>query len=350
MALEELPAESNLRFDLEQINNAAHRGKDLVQQVLTFSREVDFENKPIQLQPVVTEALNLIRASFAPGVEISQQYDQKIGSVLANPTHIHQIMMNLCTNASHAMMKTGGILKVKLDAAKIDQKTADKIPNLKKGEYVRLTISDTGHGMDLKTKERIFEPFFTRKEVGSGSGLGLSVVHGIVNNYGGAIVVDSTPGKGTTFMIYLPKYGNDTSESDKSDKKPLKGDEYILFVDDEPEITFMGKKMLENLGYKVSISSNSTSALEEFKKEPDRYSLLVTDQSMPDISGTELAAMMKEIRPELKVIIITGYSENLSDEILFQSGVSEVILKPMKLDDFSEVIRRVLDKNIKQTL
>jgi signal transduction histidine kinase/ActR/RegA family two-component response regulator len=350
MALEELPAESNLRFDLEQINNAAHRGKDLVQQVLTFSREVDFENKPIQLQPVVTEALNLIRASFAPGVEISQQYDQKIGSVLANPTHIHQIMMNLCTNASHAMMKTGGILKVKLDSAKIDQKTADKIPNLKKGEYVRLTISDTGHGMDLKTKERIFEPFFTRKEVGSGSGLGLSVVHGIVNNYGGAIVVDSTPGKGTTFMIYLPKYGNDTSESDKSDKKPLKGDEYILFVDDEPEITFMGKKMLENLGYKVSISSNSTSALEEFKKEPDRYSLLVTDQSMPDISGTELAAMMKEIRPELKVIIITGYSENLSDEILFQSGVSEVILKPMKLDDFSEVIRRVLDKNIKQTL
>ena len=350
MALEELPAESNLRFDLEQINNAAHRGKDLVQQVLTFSREVDFENKPIQLQPIVTEALNLIRASFPPGVEISQQYDQKIGSVLANPTHIHQIMMNLCTNANHAMMKTGGILKVRLDAAKIDQKTADKIPNLKKGEYIRLTISDTGHGMDLKTKERIFEPFFTRKEVGSGSGLGLSVVHGIVNNYGGAIVVDSTPGKGTTFMIYLPKYGDDTLDSDKSDKKPLKGDEYILFVDDEPEITFMGKKMLENLGYKVSISSNSTSALEEFKKEPDRYSLLVTDQSMPDISGTELAAKMKEIRPELRVIIITGYSENLSDEILAQSGVSEVILKPMKMDDFSKVIRRVLDKNIKQTL
>jgi len=347
MALEELPAESNLRFDLEQINNAAHRGKDLVQQVLTFSREVDFENKPIQLQPIVTEALNLIKASFPPGVEISQQYDQKIGSVLANPTHIHQIMMNLCTNASHAMMKTGGVLKVRLDAAKIDQKMADKIPNLKKGEYIRLTISDTGHGMDLKTKERIFEPFFTRKEVGSGSGLGLSVVHGIVNNYGGAIVVDSTPGKGTTFMIYLPKYGDNTSESDKSDKKPLKGDEYILFVDDEPEITFMGKKMLENLGYKVSISSNSTSALEEFKKEPERYSLLVTDQTMPDISGTELAALMKEIRPELRVIIITGYSENLSDEILLQSGVSEVILKPMKLDDFSKVIRRVLDKNIK---
>lgn len=350
MALEELPAESNLRFDIEQINKAAHRGKDLVQQVLTFSREVDFENKPIQLQPIVTEALNLIKASFPPGVEINQQYDQKIGTVLADPTHIHQIMMNLCTNANHAMMKTGGILNVKLDAVKIDQKTADKIPNLKKGEYIRLTISDTGHGMDLKTKERIFEPFFTRKEVGSGSGLGLSVVHGIINNYGGAIVVDSTPGKGTTFMIYLPKYGDDTLESDKSDKRPLKGDEYILFVDDEPEITFMGKKMLENLGYKVTISSNSISALEEFKRDPDRYSLLVTDQSMPNISGTELAVMMKEIRPGLRVIIITGYADNLSDESLAQSGISEVILKPMILDDFSKIIRRVLDKNIKQTI
>jgi signal transduction histidine kinase/ActR/RegA family two-component response regulator len=350
MALEELPVESNLRFDLEQINNAAHRGKDLVQQVLTFSREVDFENKPIQLQPIVTEALNLIKASFPPGVEINQQYDQKIGTVLADPTHIHQIMMNLCTNANHAMMKTGGILNVKLDAVKIDQKTADKIPNLKKGEYIRLTISDTGHGMDLKTKERIFEPFFTRKEVGSGSGLGLSVVHGIINNYGGAIVVDSIPGRGTTFMIYLPKYGSDTLESDKAYKKPLKGDEYILFVDDEPEITFMGKKMLENLGYKVTITTNSISALEEFRKDPDKYSLLVTDQSMPNITGTELAVMMKEIRPGLRVIIITGYADNLSDETLAQSGISEVILKPMILDDFSKIIRRVLDKNIKQTL
>jgi len=345
MALEELPAESNLRFDIEQINNAAHRGKNLVQQVLTFSREVDFENKPIRLQPIIAEALNLIKASFPPGVVINQHFEEKIGTVLADSTHIHQIVMNLCMNANHAMMKTGGTLDVRLDEVKLDQRSAEKIPKLKKGEYIRLTISDTGHGMDIKTKERIFEPFFTRKEVGSGSGLGLSVVHGIINNYGGAIIVESTPGKGTTFMIYLPKYGADTLESDKSDIKPLKGDEQILFVDDEPEITFMGKKMLENLGYKVSISSSSISALKEFKKDPDRYSLLVTDQSMPDISGTELAVLMKEIQPSLKIIIITGYADNLSDEDLSKSGISEVILKPMILDDFSKVIRRVLDKN-----
>jgi signal transduction histidine kinase/ActR/RegA family two-component response regulator len=345
MALEELPEESNLRFDIEQINNAAHRGKDLVQQVLTFSREVDFANKPIQLEPIVAEALNLIKASFPPGVEITQHFDQKIGTVLADPIHIHQIVMNLCTNANHAMMKTGGTLDVRLESVKLDQKTADKIPNLKKGSYIRLTISDTGHGMDIKTKERIFEPFFTKKEVGSGSGLGLSVVHGIISNYGGAIVVDSSPGKGSTFIIYLPKYAGELLEPDKLSKKLLKGDEYILFVDDEPEITFMGKKMLENLGYKVTISSNSLSALKEFYSKPTKYSLLVTDQNMPNMTGTELASKMKSIQPDLKVIIITGYSDTLSEEVLEETGISEVILKPMILDDFSKIIRRVLDKS-----
>jgi signal transduction histidine kinase/ActR/RegA family two-component response regulator len=348
MAREELPEESNLRFDIEQINNAALRGKDLVQQILTFSREVDFEKKPIQLQPIVAEALNLLKSSLPPSVEIRQNLDSRIGTVLADPTHIHQIVMNLCTNANHAMMKTGGILEVKLDAIRIDQKSIEKIPNLKKGDYIRLIISDTGYGMDIKTKERIFEPFFTRKEVGSGSGLGLSVVHGIINNYGGAVGVDSTPGEGTTFTVYLPEHGGDPLDSYKSDKKPVKGNEHILFVDDEPEITFMGKKMLENLGYSVSIQSDSLSALEEFNNDPKKYSLLVTDQSMPNISGTELASRMKEICPGLKVIIITGFADNLSEEELSQSGISEVILKPMRLDDFSNVIRRVLDNdNIK---
>jgi signal transduction histidine kinase/ActR/RegA family two-component response regulator len=343
MALEELPEESNLRFDIEQINNAAIRGKDLVQQILTFSREVDFKKKPIHLQPIISEALNLLKASVPTGVVIKQNLDPRIGTVLADPTHIHQIVMNLCTNANHAMMATGGILEVKLDAVKIDHRQADKIRNLKKGEYVRLTISDTGYGMDLKTKERIFEPFFTRKEVGSGSGLGLSVVHGIVNNYGGAIEVESSPGKGTIFRIYLPKAGSDPGGSGKTDKKPLKGVEHILFVDDEPEITFMGKKMLENLGYKVTTKSDSISALEEFKSSPDKYALLVTDQNMPAMAGTDLAIKMREIKPKLKVIVITGFADNLSDEVLSKSGIAEVILKPMILEDFSKVIRRVLD-------
>jgi CheY-like chemotaxis protein len=247
------------------------------------------------------------------------------------------------------MMQTGGVLDIKLDAVKIDKKYAPLIPSLKYGDYVRLTISDTGYGMDLKTKERIFEPFFTRKEVGSGSGLGLSVVHGIVNNYGGAIVVDSNPGTGTIFTIYLPKYGNDTLDQYKSDQKPIKGNEHILFVDDESEITFMGKKMLENLGYKVTIKSDSLSALEEFRKNPEMFSLLVTDQSMPFMTGTELSVHMKAINPSLNVIVITGLADNLSEEELLRSGISEVILKPMRMDDFSKTIRKVLDINKIQT-
>ncbi len=345
MALEELPEESNLRFDIEQINNAAVRGKDLVQQILTFSREVDVVKKPIRLQPIISEALNLLKASFPPGVVIKQNLDPMIGTVLADPTHIHQIVMNLCTNASHAMIRTGGLLEVKLEAVSFNLKEAEKIRNLKKGDYIRLSISDTGHGMDLKTKERIFEPFFTRKEVGSGSGLGLSVVHGIINNLGGAIGVDSTPGKGTTFTIYLPKHDSAGSDQDKLDKKPLKGSEHIMFVDDEPEITYLGKKMLENLGYKVTIKTDSESALEDFTNDPEKYALLVTDQNMPGILGTDLAIKMKEVRPELKVIIITGFADNLSGEVLARSGISDVILKPMVLDDFSKVIRRVLDSN-----
>jgi CheY-like chemotaxis protein len=345
MALEELPEESNLRFDMEQINNAALRGKDLVQQILTFSREVDFKKKPIRLQPIVSEALNLLKASFPPGIVIKQNLDPRIGTVMADPTHIHQIVMNLCTNANHAMMDSGGTLEVKLDAAKVDQRHSEKTRNLKKGDYIRLTISDTGYGMDLKTKERIFEPFFTRKEVGSGSGLGLSVVHGIINNYGGAIEVESALGKGTTFKIYLPKYGSDPMGLDKSDKKPLKGDEHILFVDDEPEITFLGKKMLENLGYKVSIKSDSLAALDDFMLDPEKYALLVTDQNMPGIPGTDLARKMKQVSPGLKVIIITGFADNLSEEVLTKCGVAEVILKPMIMDDFSKMIRSVLDNN-----
>jgi len=344
MALEELPDESTLRFDIEQINIAATRGKDLVQQILTFSREVNFDKKPIQLNFVVIEVLNLLKASFPPGIEIRQHLDPNIGTILADSTHIHQIIMNLCTNAIYAMMKSGGILEVSLDVVIVKQALAKKVPNLKKGKYVRFVLSDTGHGMDRKTKERIFEPFFTRKEVGSGSGLGLSVVHGIVNNYEGAISVDSVVGKGTTFTIYLPQYGTSPLNQNESSKTISKGNEHILFVDDEQEITFMGKKMLENLGYKVTIKSDSVSALEEFKTSPMKYSLLVTDQTMPKMFGTELAAKMKEIRPDLKVIIITGYIEKLSEELVTKGEISEIIMKPIMLSDFSKVVRKVLDE------
>jgi signal transduction histidine kinase len=345
MALEEIPEDSNLRFDLEQINNAAARGKELVQQILTFSREVNVEKKPVKLDQIVVEVINLIKASLPHAIEIRKSIDSGVGIILADPVHIHQIIMNLCTNAIHAMKNRGGILDIKVDSVLVDQKTTKKINNLKVGVYARIRLSDTGHGMDRRTKERIFEPFFTRKEVGSGTGLGLSVVHGIVGNYNGAITVDSTPGKGTLFTVYLPYNISDPVNEIKSLDQLPRGVEHILFVDDEQDITFMGKKMLEQLGYKVTTRTNTSEAFEEFKRNPGKYSLLVTDQTMPKMLGTELAGKMRKINPNLKVIIITGYIDKLSDATKSKTGSYEMILKPIKLSEFSKVIRKVLDEN-----
>lgn len=199
--------------------------------------------------------------------------------------------------------------------------------------------------MDRRTKERIFEPFFTKKEVGSGTGLGLSVVHGIVSNYEGAITVDSTPRKGTLFTVYLPQHNSDQVNEMDLSSLPTRGVEHILFVDDEQDITFMGKRMLENLGYKVTTKTDSNDAFDEFKASPMRFSLLVTDQKMPKMLGTELAGKMRRINPELKVIIITGYVDKLSEEAISKNGTFEVIMKPIKLSEFSKVIRKVLDEN-----
>lgn len=345
MALEELPEESTLRFDMEQINNAAIRGKDLVQQILTFSREVNVERKPVRLDQVVVEVTNLLKASLPHGIEIVQSISPATGTILADPIHIHQIIMNLCTNAIHAMRNTGGVLDIKLDTVNIDQKLAKQVNNLKIGNYVRMRLSDTGHGMDRRTKERIFEPFFTRKEVGSGSGLGLSVVHGIVTNYEGAITVESTSGKGTSFTVYLPQHISDPVNEKDSSSLLTRGIEHILFVDDELDITFMGKKMLENLGYNVTTKTDSNEALEEFKANPMKFSLLVTDQTMPKMHGTELAEKMRKINPGLKVIIITGYIDKLSEEIISNNGTFEIMMKPIKLSEFSKVIRKALDEN-----
>lgn len=349
MALEELSEESVLRYDIEQINSAATRGKDLVQQILTFSRQVDFDKKPLQLDEVVKEVLKLIRASFPSNIEIRQELSTDCGTVLADATQMHQIIMNLCTNAYHAMMSNGGELLVKLDKAKVGARNLNGSAKIQKGTYVRLTISDTGHGMDKRTMERIFEPFFTRKEVGSGSGLGLSVVHGIVSNNHGHIVVKSEPGEGATFMIYLPQHSEKYIPETSVSQKVKKGHGSILFVDDEKEITFMGKRMLESLGYTVDIKTDSQSALLDFKKDPYKYDLLVTDQAMPKMMGTELIGKIKQIRPDLKSIIITGYQDSIPKSAMDLYGIADIISKPLILSEFSELIRKVLNqKNIKK--
>mgnify|MGYP006283129965 CR=1 FL=1 len=344
MALEELSEESTLRYDIEQINNAAIRGKDLVQQILTFSREVDFDKKPIQLREIVVEALNLTRASLPSNIEIAQELDSDCGTVLADASQMHQIIMNLFTNSYHAMLEKGGSLKVKLFAKELGSRDVKRSSKAKKGTYVCLMVSDTGHGMDKQTKDRIFEPFFTSKEVGTGSGLGLSVVHGIVNNNGGFIEVDSKKGVGTTFRIYLPQHSSSPLSPKRGATKKNMGKGCILFVDDEKEITYMGKKMLETLGYTVDIRTDGITALGEIKKDPAKYDLLVSDQSMPKMLGTELIAEAKKIKPDLKSIIITGYHESLPKDVKSKLGISEIFLKPLILSDFSKHIHDVLSE------
>ncbi len=349
MAIEELSDESVLKYDIEQINSAATRGKDLVQQILTFSRQVDFDKKSLKLDDIVREVLKLIRASFPSNIEIRQELDTNCGTVLADATQMHQIIMNLCTNSYHAMMNNGGVLTIKLDKVNVGTRQINGSAKIQKGTYVRLAISDTGHGMDKRTMERIFEPFFTKKEVGSGSGLGLSVVHGIVSNNQGSIVVESEPGEGATFMIYLPQHSEEFIAEKDVPKKVKKGKGSILFVDDEKEITFMGKRMLESLGYSVDIKTNSQTALRDFEIDPYKYDLLVTDQAMPNMMGTELIGKIKQIRPDLKSIIITGYQDSIPKNAMEQYDIADIISKPLILSEFSELIRKVLSqKTIKK--
>lgn len=348
MAMEELDDDSNLKYDIEQIHHAALRGKDLVQQILTFSRQMDVDKKPLHLHLVIKEVLNLIKASFPSNISIRHQLDPQCGTVLADNTQIHQILMNLCTNSYHAMMDKGGILEVKLHKCDVDPRLEKSLGHINKGVYVVITVTDTGHGMDKETMQRIFEPFFTKKEVGVGSGLGLSVVHGIVKSYKGAITVDSMVGKGTTFKIYLPQHSADPGVTKGISEKVFKGKEHILFLDDEEEITFMGKKMLESLGYRVCIETSPTRAMEVFMQNPDDFDLLVTDQTMPNMQGTELARKFRDVRPELKVIIITGSTDYINKEKADEHGIDELVFKPLILSEFSKVIRRVLDGKVKQ--
>jgi len=293
--------------------------------------------------------MNLIRASFPSNIEIRQDLDTDCGTILADATQMHQIIMNLCTNSLHAMVDKGGILEVRLDALKLNPKKIKANANIKKGNYVRLTISDTGVGMDKQTINRIFEPFFTNKEVGSGSGLGLSVVHGIVNNYNGAIQVQSELGNGTIFMIYLPQHSAHGTEMNQVTEMTRKGNENILFVDDEKEITYMGKKMLESLGYTVDIRTDGFSALHEIQSHKRKYDLLVTDQNMPKMLGTDLVKRAKKIRPDLKVILITGYEDSIKEGSISEYDIAEIIMKPLILSEFSKTIRNVLDTIATQT-
>jgi signal transduction histidine kinase/CheY-like chemotaxis protein len=344
MLLEDAPKNKNITDKLEQIQMAATRAKELVSHILTFSRQSEQELTTLEIQPVIKEALKLLRASLPSTIEIKQNIDTNCGPVLADPTQIHQIVINLCTNAFHAMREEGGVLGVEL--AKEDISSSDLIYklNLNPGPHAKLTFSDTGHGMERSVQDRIFDPYFTTKAPGEGTGLGLAVVHGIVKSYGGDIKIYSEFGKGTTFHVYLPCIESEVSEKGSPRiGSARKGHEHVLMIDDEKYIVTMMKEMLERLGYQVTSFTNSVEAFEEFRRKPNRFDVVITDQTMPNKTGSELAEEIMRVRPEIPVILCTGFSEILSEEKARSIGIKEYITKPVVKSEISRALRKVLD-------
>lgn len=333
---------SSLYSNLTCILDASWRAKDLVNQILMFSRESEQESRPIKITLPIQEALRLIRASVPTTIEIRQD----IGTdsvVIADSTQIHQLVMNLCTNAAHAMREKGGVLTLRLSDVKITSDLLSKYPDLRAGTYAKLSVSDTGHGIQPHLINRIFDPFFSTKEKGEGTGMGLSVVHGIVKNHGGGIYVQSTVHKGTTFDIFMPVFEK-PPEIQKSPQGPIpRGSETLLFVDDESMIVDIARIMLESLGYRIFTRTAALEALYLFKQHPDRFDAVITDLTMPKMTGLDLAEKLLAIRPDIPIILCTGFSADIGDQIIARYGIRELVLKPILTRDIATKLRNVLD-------
>lgn len=343
LMIEDMSIADSHRLSLNEIRSSALRAKDLVSQILTFSRQDNIEVTHIDMQSVIQEALNLIRSTIPATIEIDQDIDEACGQVKASPTKIHQVVMNLSTNAFHAMEKDGGKLKISLNEVAFDQPDAE-MKNLASGRYACLSVSDTGMGMEKEVVNKIFDPFFTTKGQGKGTGMGLSVVHGIVKSLGGIIQVHSNPGKGTSFSIYLPVVKHISKKiPHRADSFYQEGSERILLVDDDESVIKIEKQILDRLGYKTTLCLHSLEALEIFTASPDRFDLVITDMTMPKLSGDKLSGRLRKIRSDIPILICTGYNETLTEETLNALGINGVLMKPIVIRDFSRKIREVLD-------
>ncbi|HEY7491650.1 MAG TPA: ATP-binding protein [Candidatus Tectomicrobia bacterium] len=342
LTLHEVPQDSLARSHLQRVLTAGSRARDLVQQILTFGRKREPEPKPLHLHTIVKEALQLLRASLPATIAMRQDLAEDAGMVLADPTQMHQVLVNLCANAEHAMRHTDGVLEVQLDAVELDATCTDQYPTLHPGPHVRLTVRDTGHGMTPEVMGRIFEPFFTTKDVGQGTGMGLAVVHGIVTSHNGAITVQSAPEQGTTFVIYLPRVAATSSAVVPQAEPVLTGKGCILFVDDEDAIALWGQELLTQLGYEVVVNTSSLEALAIFQAAPEHFDLVITDQTMPHMTGEILAAKLQDIRPDIPIILCTGFSHSIDAEKAAAQGIDAFLMKPLLARDLGVAIQQVL--------
>jgi PAS domain S-box-containing protein len=344
LALDTLPDGSETSEDIKQVLKAGYRAKDLVRQILSFSRTETQEEAPVQMSLLLKESLKLLRPAIPATIEIKQDIQDEQDKVLADPVQIQQLIMNLCTNAAQAMEESGGLLQIGLATVELNQEQTRELQELEPGKYQELTISDTGVGMDDQTLSRAFEPFYTTKDVGQGTGMGLSVVHGIVTSHGGAVTASSEPGEGSILTVYLSVYrGEGTAGDSPEEAPPLGGDERILLVDDEEALAATGKAKLQRLGYQVTAATSSVKALESFEKHPDAFDLIITDYTMPEMTGTTLSQKILAIRPDMPIIITTGFSQHLTPEKAKSMGIRRMVMKPLLGDRFARVVREVLD-------
>ena len=344
-----IPKDSKAHIDIGQIVKSSQRAADLVKHILAFSRKSDHCLEPLFPHLIVKETLKMLRASLPTTIRIQEDIDKNCGKIMADPINIHQIITNLCTNALHAMENEKGTLSIRLFRETLNGKQISEELGESSGLFVVLEVKDTGHGMDQQIIANIFDPYFTTKEVGKGTGLGLSVIHGIVKDYHGFVRVDSQPGKGSIFQVYIPALVEGTIvEKMSTDSKDTQatGTEHILLVDDEREIVEVHKKILEKLGYNVTITTESIWALEKIRSAPDLFDLVVSDQTMPSLTGVELSQEILKIRPDMPIIICTGYSSVISEENSLAMGIRKYFRKPIRTKDLARSIRQVMDESL----
>jgi PAS domain S-box-containing protein len=340
--------DSTAWFHLQEVLKAGRRAKHLVQQILAFSRQTATTRQPLCLRALLGEALPLLRALLPTTIAIQSHVAQDIGPVLADPTQMHQVLLNLCSNAEFAMRMTGGTLTLGVDVVDVDEAFLTQHPTLLPGPYVRLTVQDTGCGMDVTTLERIFEPFYTTKEVGEGTGMGLAVVHGIVTSHNGMITVKSSPGQGSNFAIYLPRMTTPAERQTSVEETVPLGHGSVLFVDDEEALARLGQELLQRLGYEVVSSTSSTQALAVFQSMPQHFDLVVTDQTMPQMTGERLAQELRRIRPDIPIILCTGFSHVMNATKAQALGIDAFCMKPLVAQELALTIRQVLAHRAKR--
>jgi len=345
LALAEIPAQHPVHTNLKRIEEACQRAHNLVMQILNFSRQSEQEWKPLKISAVIKETIKLLRASLPTTIEIRQNISAESCLVMADLSQINQALMNLCTNAAHAMRENGGVMAIGLAEKVVTPAEAESLEGINPVPHVVLSVADSGCGMTPEVVARIFDPFFSTKAVNEGTGMGLSVVHGIVKAHGGAIGVQSQPGRGTQFNVYLPVFMETTAQSPPCSDPIVCGQkERVLLVDDENLILEMGQMMLQRLGYEVEVCPHPTEALARFKADPDRYQLVITDQGLPAMTGLSLARELKSIAAAIPIVLCTGFSDTVSDEKEADQVIDAFLMKPIVMGQLAITLRHLLDK------